>query len=69
MITKSIIAVRYTMDGVYLSAETSRGNYGQHYNMRDKTKPSFMPDLETAIQRFIRFYNQFEDAKNEAVKT
>ncbi|KKN21088.1 hypothetical protein LCGC14_0929140 [marine sediment metagenome] len=60
MITKSIIAVKYTTDGVYLSAKTDKGDYGQHYNTFDKTKSSFMPDTDTAIERFVAFYNQFE---------
>lgn len=60
MITKSIIKTRYTVGGVYLSAKTDKGDYGQHYNTFDKTKPSFVPDVDTAKERFIAFYNQFE---------
>jgi hypothetical protein len=56
----TIVKRRYTTDGVYLSAETDKGNYGQHYNMKDKTEPSFVPDLRTAKQRFRTFYNQYE---------
>ena len=60
MITKNTIEIRYTTDGVYLSAKTEKGNYRQHYNMKDKTKSSFMPDIDTAKKRFLWFYNQFE---------
>jgi len=60
MIKKKNIAIRYTTDGVYLSTETENGNYGQYYNMKDKTKPSFVSDTDTAIGRFMAFYNRFE---------
>ena len=60
MITKNIIAIRYTADGVYLSAKTDKGDYEQHYNMENKTKPSYVPDFRTAKQKFMAFYNQFE---------
>ena len=60
MITKNTIAVRYTSDGVYLSAKTAKGDYGQHYNMFDKTKPSFVPDTDTAKEQFMDFYNKYE---------
>lgn len=60
MITKSIINVRYTTDGIYLSAKTDNGNYGQHYNTFDKTKPNFAVDTGMAMEKFIAYYNQFE---------
>ena len=60
MIIKEIIDVRYTPDGVYLSAKTENGNYGQHYNTFDKTTPNFAIDLDAAKQRFMDFYNRFE---------
>ena len=60
MITKSIIEVKYIDDGVYLSAKTDKGEYGQHYNMLDKTKPSFVIDVDTAKEQFVAFYNQYE---------
>lgn len=60
MITKSIVAVRYTTDGVYLSAKTKNGDYGQHYNTFNKAKSNFVIDVDAAKERFIMFYNQFE---------
>ena len=67
MITENIIKIRYILDGVHLSAKTEKGNYGQYYNMKDKTKPSFAIDLKTAIKKFMAFYNKFEEPENETV--
>lgn len=58
MITENIIKVKPLK--VYLTAETEKGSYGQVYNLSDKTAVNYVPDLETAKQRFINFYNQFE---------
>lgn len=45
---------------VYLTAITNKGNYGQTYDLSDKTKTNYVPDLTTAKERFMDFYNQFE---------
>lgn len=58
MITEKQIAVKITQ--LVLSAETETGKYSQCYNLSDKTKTNYVPDIKTAKQQFMEFYNQFE---------
>jgi len=58
MITKDIIKVKPLK--VYLSATTSKCKYGQTYNLSDKNAANYVPNLKTAKQRFMEFYNKFE---------
>ena len=60
MILRQDIKTSTKQDGVYLSAKTERGNYGQFYNTVHPDRANYMPNIETAKQRFINFYNQFE---------
>lgn len=60
MITEKDIKVKNTEQGVYLTAETAKGNYGQAYNLTDKTRANYVGNLATAKQRFMKFYNKFE---------
>ncbi len=63
MITEKDIKQKNTSTGVYLSAETTKGKYGQCYNLTDKTKPNYMGSVWAARQRFMKFYNNFEAGK------
>lgn len=58
MITKDMIEVKPLK--VRLSAKTDKCEYMQTYNLSDRTKADYIPDLETAKERFIDFYNRFE---------
>ena len=60
MIAMQDIKMNTKQDGIYLSAKTKHGNYGQFYNTVHPDKANYMPNIKTAKQRFIDFYNQFE---------
>lgn len=60
MISRTQVKVELKKAGVYLSAKTKKGNYGQCYNTVHKEAANYVPSIDEAIERFIEFYNQFE---------
>ena len=54
------IKVKHKKDGVYLSAETNKGSYGQFYNTHCSNKRSFAWNSDEAKSKFLKFYNKFE---------
>lgn len=60
MFTEQNIKVKNTETGVYLSAETDCGHYGQAYNITNKTAANYVGSVAEAKQRFVKFYNKFE---------
>ena len=63
MIKETNIRQKNTSTGVYLFAKTEKGQYGQHYNLTDKSKPNYVGSVYAAKRRFMRFYNNFEAGK------
>ena len=45
---------------IQLTAKTVKCNYSQVYNLSDVNATNYMPNLETAKQRFMTYYNQYE---------
>jgi len=60
MIKKSKIEIKQRKDGWYLHTISTKGNeYGQFYS-NNPEKSNYVPDEIYAVQRFIKFYSQFE---------
>ncbi len=60
MITQDKIKITARKDGIYLSAKTDKGDYGQFYNTIHPDRNNFVANKYLAMQRFMAFYNQFE---------
>ena len=58
MITENMITVKPLK--IALSADTKKCKYGQVYDLSNKKATNYMPDVDTAKQKFMEFYNRFE---------
>ena len=54
------VKIKQKDKGVYLSAETKKGDYDQYYSFACSNDRNFACCEDEAIEKFLRFYNKFE---------